>query len=137
MLKSADVPRLYSLLTAWYVAHSHKLPWRETWDRYSYGCRIMLEQTCARAVIRHYHEFLRRFPTLHKLAGARKASLSAAWIGLGRPAGACRDDISASKARAHLKRHNALQADKIDWTKRRYLLGSRHAIAYDFIALTK
>lgn len=51
MLKSAELPQLYSPLTAWYVAHARKLSWRETRDRYAYGCRIMLEQTCAAAAI--------------------------------------------------------------------------------------
>ncbi len=43
----------------------------------------MLQQTRVAAVIEHYHEFLRRFPTLEKLASAREASVLAAWSGLG------------------------------------------------------
>jgi A/G-specific adenine glycosylase len=34
-------------------------------------------------VIGHYHEFLRRFPSVEKLAAAREASVLAAWSGLG------------------------------------------------------
>jgi A/G-specific adenine glycosylase len=44
---------------------------------------IMLQQTRVAAVIEHYHEFLRRFPTVNKLAAAREASVLAAWSGLG------------------------------------------------------
>jgi A/G-specific adenine glycosylase len=44
---------------------------------------IMLQQTRVAAVIAHYREFLRRFPTLEKLAAAREASVLAAWSGLG------------------------------------------------------
>jgi A/G-specific adenine glycosylase len=44
---------------------------------------IMLQQTRVAAVIGHYEEFLRRFPTVEKLAGAREASVLAAWSGLG------------------------------------------------------
>jgi A/G-specific adenine glycosylase len=44
---------------------------------------IMLQQTRVAAVIEHYREFLRRFPTLEKLAAAREASVLAAWSGLG------------------------------------------------------
>lgn len=44
---------------------------------------IMLQQTRVAAVIEHYHEFLRRFPTVEKLAAARPASVLAAWSGLG------------------------------------------------------
>jgi A/G-specific adenine glycosylase len=43
----------------------------------------MLQQTRVAAVIAHYHEFLRRFPTVQKLAAAREASVLAAWSGLG------------------------------------------------------
>jgi A/G-specific adenine glycosylase len=43
----------------------------------------MLQQTRVAAVIGHYHEFLRRFPTVQKLAAAREASVLAAWSGLG------------------------------------------------------
>jgi A/G-specific adenine glycosylase len=43
----------------------------------------MLQQTRVAAVIAHYHEFLRRFPTVEKLARARESSVLAAWSGLG------------------------------------------------------
>jgi A/G-specific adenine glycosylase len=43
----------------------------------------MLQQTRVAAVIEHYHEFLRRFPNVEKLAVAREASVLAAWSGLG------------------------------------------------------
>jgi len=43
----------------------------------------MLQQTRVAAVIVHYHEFLRRFPTVEELARARQASVLAAWSGLG------------------------------------------------------
>jgi A/G-specific adenine glycosylase len=44
---------------------------------------IMLQQTRVAAVIGHYAEFLRRFPTVKKLAAAHEASVLAAWSGLG------------------------------------------------------
>ncbi len=43
----------------------------------------MLQQTRVAAVIEHYLAFLRRFPTVEKLAAAREASVLAAWSGLG------------------------------------------------------
>src|SRR5260370_14558197 len=43
----------------------------------------MLQQTRVAAVVAHYHEFLRRFPTVWKLAAARESSVLAAWSGLG------------------------------------------------------
>jgi A/G-specific adenine glycosylase len=72
-----------SLLT-WYDSHRRDLPWRASRDPYRvWLSEIMLQQTRVAAVIEHYHEFLRRFPTLEKLAAAREASVLAAWSGLG------------------------------------------------------
>jgi A/G-specific adenine glycosylase len=71
-------------LLAWYDAHARDLPWRESRDPYRvWVSEIMLQQTRVAAVIEHYHEFLRRFPTVQKLASAREASVLAAWSGLG------------------------------------------------------
>jgi A/G-specific adenine glycosylase len=71
-------------LLAWYDAHARELPWRKSLDPYRvWVSEIMLQQTRVAAVIEHYHEFLRRFPTIAKLAVAREASVLAAWSGLG------------------------------------------------------
>lgn len=71
-------------LLHWYDSHARALPWRETCDPYRiWLSEIMLQQTRVAAVIAHYHEFLRRFPTVEKLASAREASVLAAWSGLG------------------------------------------------------
>ena len=77
-------PDFQNKLLAWYDAHARDLPWR--WSRHPYKVwvsEIMLQQTRVAAVIEHYHEFLRRFPTVGKLAAAREASVLAAWSGLG------------------------------------------------------
>lgn len=71
-------------LLAWYDAHARDLPWRESRDPYRvWLSEIMLQQTRVAVVIDHYHEFLRRFPTVKKLAAARESSVLAAWSGLG------------------------------------------------------
>ncbi len=77
-------------LLAWYDAHARDLPWRQRPRAATAGdpyrvwlSEIMLQQTRVAAVIAHYHEFLRRFPTVQKLARAREASVLAAWSGLG------------------------------------------------------
>jgi A/G-specific adenine glycosylase len=71
-------------LLAWYDAHARDLPWRRNREPYRvWLSEIMLQQTRVAAVIAHYHEFLRRFPTVEKLARAREASVLAAWSGLG------------------------------------------------------
>ena len=43
----------------------------------------MLQQTRVAAVILRYEQFLRRFPSVKKLAAARRASVLAEWSGLG------------------------------------------------------
>jgi len=71
-------------LLAWYDEHARDLPWRKSRDPYRvWVSEIMLQQTRVAAVIEHYQEFLRRFPTVQKLAAAREASVLAAWSGLG------------------------------------------------------
>lgn len=71
-------------LLAWYDSNARDLPWRRDHDPYRvWVSEIMLQQTRVAAVIQHYHEFLRRFPNLEKLAGARETSVLAAWSGLG------------------------------------------------------
>jgi A/G-specific adenine glycosylase len=71
-------------LLAWYDRHKRDLPWRASRDPYRvWLSEIMLQQTRVAAVIEHYREFLRRFPTVEKLAAAREASVLAAWSGLG------------------------------------------------------
>ena len=71
-------------LLAWYDAHARDLPWRRSHDPYRvWVSEIMLQQTRVAAVIEHYREFLRRFPTVQKLAAARQSSVLAAWSGLG------------------------------------------------------
>src|SRR5208282_5439296 len=74
----------HARLLAWYDQHARDLPWRESRDPYRvWLSEIMLQQTRVAAVIAHYHEFLRRFPTVEKLAAAREPSVLAAWSGLG------------------------------------------------------
>jgi A/G-specific adenine glycosylase len=84
LLFGSQQRRLSRSLLAWYDAHRRDLPWRANRDPYRvWLSEIMLQQTRVAAVIEHYHEFLRRFPTVEKLAAAREASVLAAWSGLG------------------------------------------------------
>jgi len=77
-------------LLTWYDEHARDLPWRLRPggkilpDPYRvWLSEIMLQQTRVAAVIEHYQEFLRRFPTVEKLAAARESSVLASWSGLG------------------------------------------------------
>lgn len=81
--ESREIQFRHALL-AWYDAHARELPWRQSRDPYRvWVSEIMLQQTRVAAVIEHYHEFMRRFPTVQKLASAREATALAAWSGLG------------------------------------------------------
>jgi A/G-specific adenine glycosylase len=76
--------RFWKDILAWYDLHRRDLPWRASRDPYRvWLSEIMLQQTRVAAVIEHYRKFLGRFPTIEKLAGAREASVLAAWSGLG------------------------------------------------------
>jgi A/G-specific adenine glycosylase len=72
-------------LLSWYRRHGrHDLPWRKTRDPYRVlVSEIMLQQTTVAATLPYYHRFLKRFPTLRSLAGARLEQVLSVWSGLG------------------------------------------------------
>ena len=71
-------------LMNWYRAHARELPWRGISDPYrTWVSEVMLQQTRVAAVIEHYEDFLRRFPTIVALALASEEKVLAAWSGLG------------------------------------------------------
>ncbi len=79
-----DTARFRLLLMRWYAVHARVLPWRGVSDPYhTWVSEVMLQQTRVAAVVAHYEEFLRRFPTLVSLALASEAEVLAAWSGLG------------------------------------------------------
>jgi A/G-specific adenine glycosylase len=84
-LDNYNHPHFGRALLAWYDANRRDLPWRHTpRDPYRvWVSEIMLQQTRVAAVIEYYERFLRRFPTVEKLAAARLDSVLAAWSGLG------------------------------------------------------
>jgi A/G-specific adenine glycosylase len=79
-----DASLLRRKLMAWYSDHARDLPWRGISDPYAtWVSEVMLQQTRVAAVIEHYEEFLRRFPTLLALALAPEQDVLATWSGLG------------------------------------------------------
>lgn len=79
-----DLSAFRAALLAWYRQHRRDLPWRRTRDPYRiWLSEIMLQQTRVAAVIERYEQFLKRFPSIRKLAAAREASVLAEWSGLG------------------------------------------------------
>jgi A/G-specific adenine glycosylase len=64
--------------------HGRDLPWRNTADPYAIAVsEVMLQQTQVPRVIAKYREFMRLFPTVHKLAKAPLSDVLRAWSGLG------------------------------------------------------
>jgi A/G-specific adenine glycosylase len=72
------------LLLAWFDREKRDLPWRGASDPYRIlVSEIMLQQTRVAVVEDRYRKFLRQFPTVKRLAGAREQTVLAAWSGLG------------------------------------------------------
>ena len=71
-------------LLRWYGQHARDLPWRRTRDPYRViVSEFMLQQTQVSRVSQFYPRFLKRFPTLERLASARPKAVMEAWDGLG------------------------------------------------------
>ena len=75
-------------LLAWYDRERRDLPWRFApgvkADPYKvWLSEIMLQQTTVKAVIPFFHAFVKRWPTVNKLAAAELDEVLAAWAGLG------------------------------------------------------
>jgi A/G-specific adenine glycosylase len=72
--------------TVWgfYRTHKRSFPWRETEDPYAIlVSEYMLQQTQADRVVPKYEAFLKKFPTMQKLAKAKERDVLALWSGLG------------------------------------------------------
>lgn len=71
-------------LLRWFARKGRTLPWRKTRDPYAVlVSEVMLQQTQVATVIPYYKEWLRRFPTLRRLARAPEGDVLHAWQGLG------------------------------------------------------
>lgn len=83
-MTSRRLPQLRQTLLRWYDLHQRDLPWRESSDPYRiWISEIMLQQTRVAAILPRYEKFLRRFPSVERLAAARLRSVLAEWSGLG------------------------------------------------------
>ncbi len=84
VIPTKELERFRAELLSWYDLNQRRLPWRGTSHPYlTWVSEIMLQQTRVAAVLEHYDRFLRRFPTVQRLARARLSSVLAAWSGLG------------------------------------------------------
>ncbi len=81
-------PATVERLLDWYDTERRELPWRRAPGKRAKAynvwlSEIMLQQTTVKAVIPYYKDFLRRWPTVGKLAKADLDEVLAAWAGLG------------------------------------------------------
>jgi len=71
-------------LLVWYDRAARDLPWRTTRNPYAIlVSEFMLQQTQVSRVLEFYPKFLKRFPTIEKLARSKPKAVMEAWEGLG------------------------------------------------------
>lgn len=79
-----SVSQFQNIVLDYYASHGRSFPWRKTKNPYNIlVSEIMLQQTQASRVIEKYNSFLKRFPTIEKLAKASTISVLKEWQGLG------------------------------------------------------
>ncbi|MCU0560393.1 MAG: A/G-specific adenine glycosylase [Desulfobacterales bacterium] len=83
-MNPADAPLFRRRLLEWYQRRQRPLPWRKTHDPYRiWVSEVMLQQTQVKTVQPYYVRFIKRFPTLRRLAGADLQDVLKQWEGLG------------------------------------------------------
>lgn len=83
-MKNLHKTELNTALLSWFDAYARKLPFRGVSDPYAvWVSEIMLQQTQVATVVPYFERFMKRFPTVHKLAAARLDSVLKLWQGLG------------------------------------------------------
>ena len=79
-VRDVDVARLL----AWFSKVKRPMPWRSAPTPYvCWLSEIMMQQTTYQTVLPYYERFLKRFPSVESLAGAKVADVLKAWEGLG------------------------------------------------------
>jgi len=79
-----DAAAIARRLAAWFSRHRRDLPWRHDRDPYRvWVSETMLQQTTVKVVVPYFERFMRRFPTIGRLARAPIEDVLAAWAGLG------------------------------------------------------
>jgi A/G-specific adenine glycosylase len=106
--------RLAHRLLRWYAVARRDLPWRRTQDPYRvWVSEVLLQQTRAEVVVSYYRDFLRAFPTVHKLASAREQDVLRVWAGLGYYARA----RNLHRAAKEVVRRGAFPATAAEWRR--------------------
>ncbi len=94
-------------LETWFADAKRPMPWRKHPSPYvCWLSEIMMQQTTYASVLPYYTRFLKRFPSVEKLAAASEADVLKAWEGLGYYARA-RNLLKAARL--------FVQGEKIHW----------------------
>src|SRR4051812_21302799 len=84
MMPTREGRAVGDLLLAWFAGHGRDLPWRRTQDPYAIlVSEVMSQQTQVERVVRRWHRWLERWPTVESLAAAPAADVIREWQGLG------------------------------------------------------
>ena len=84
IMKDRELKEFQQFILNWYKKNKRDLPWRRTDNPYHiWVSEIMLQQTQVARVIPKYEVFLKRFPTIQKLAKAQLKDVLSLWQGLG------------------------------------------------------
>jgi len=83
-MKKKDIPPYQKALVTWYLDNCRSLPWRTTADPYRiWISEVMLQQTQVNTVLPYYRKFLKKFPTVKRLARASLQQVLKNWEGMG------------------------------------------------------
>ena len=76
--------QLAAALEGWFAKVKRPMPWRTNPTPYvCWLSEIMMQQTTYTAVLPYYERFLKKFPTVERLAAAKESDVLKAWEGLG------------------------------------------------------
>ncbi|MEX2162219.1 MAG: A/G-specific adenine glycosylase [Anaerolineales bacterium] len=71
-------------LLRWYSSRQRDLPWRKRPRPYAvWVAEVMAQQTRLETMLPYYRRWMRRFPTIHSLAGSSEQDVLLLWEGLG------------------------------------------------------
>ena len=84
MLDPRKIKYITRAIERWFAANQRPLPWRESYDPYQvWVSEVMLQQTRMEVVLGYFERFIRRFPTIKRLASSSVDDVLAMWSGLG------------------------------------------------------
>lgn len=82
--KTLTRPKFRRIVFRFYDTSARKFPWRETRDPYAIlVSEVMLQQTQTSRVEERYPKFLKKFPTVKRLAQSPQSAVLAMWEGMG------------------------------------------------------